>query len=199
MGAIGFIVSLGTGKLLEFMNGKHLLIIGLVLAVVAPISSALTSNPESGLYVSSFPFASNYTNARSWLNVLPTSLISISSVSFIFVTTSTVVLTSVPVEVKSLAGGMVSFSFLALPLLYTNIINQLNTAFQIGSGVALAISAAVTDAVDIQQGHGLAEQYATGLWCSVGLAGLGLIIGIVSVRHKGIGPKDRLGAGPVAI
>jgi predicted MFS family arabinose efflux permease len=57
MGAIGFIVSLGTGKLLEFMNGKHLLIIGLVLAVVAPISSALTSNPESGLYVSSFPFA----------------------------------------------------------------------------------------------------------------------------------------------
>ncbi|KAJ5521823.1 hypothetical protein N7527_005938 [Penicillium freii] len=165
MGAIGFIVSLGTGKLLEFMNGKHLLIAGLVLAVVAPVSSALTSNPEAGF----------------WLNVLPTSLISISSVSFIFVTTSTVVLTSVPVEVKSLAGGM------------------LNTAFQIGSGVALAISAAVTDAVDIQQGHSLAEQYATGLWCSVGLAGLGLIIGLLAVRHKGIGPKDRLGAGPVAI
>ncbi|KAJ5972385.1 uncharacterized protein N7479_002303 [Penicillium vulpinum] len=165
MGAVGFIVSLGTGKLLEFMNGKHLLIAGLVLAVIAPISSALTSNPEAGF----------------WLNVLPTSLISISSVSFIFVTTSTVVLTSVPVEVKRLAGGM------------------LNTAFQIGSGVALAISAAVTDAVDIQQGHSLAQQYATGLWCSVGLAGLGLIIGIISVRHKGIGPNDRLGAGPVAI
>lgn len=121
MGAIGFIVSLGTGKLLEFMNGKHLLIIGLVLAVVAPISSALTSNPESGLYVSLFPFTSHYTNAHSWLNVLPTSLISISSVSFIFVTTSTVVLTSVPVEVKSLAGGMVSFALPALYLLYANI------------------------------------------------------------------------------
>lgn len=54
MGAIGFIASLGTGKLLEYMNGKHLLIVGLVLAVVAPISSALTSNPEAGLYVSLF-------------------------------------------------------------------------------------------------------------------------------------------------
>ena len=55
MGAIGFIVSLGTGKLLEYMNGKHLLIAGLVLAVVAPISSALTSSPEHSLYVSSSP------------------------------------------------------------------------------------------------------------------------------------------------
>lgn len=63
----------------------------------------------------------------------------------------------------------------------------------------MAISAAVTDAVDIQKGHGLAEQYGTGLWCSVGLAGLGLIIGLVAVREKGIGPKDRLGAGPIAV
>lgn len=114
MGAIGFIVSLGTGKLLEYMNGKHLLIVGLVLAVVAPISSCLTSSPEYSLYVSSPHFWKTDTNCQSWLNVLPTSLISISSVSFIFVTTSTVVLTSVPVEVKSLAGGMVSFS-LSLP------------------------------------------------------------------------------------
>lgn len=51
---------------------------------------------------------------RSWLNVLPTSLISISAVSFIFVTTSTVMLTSVPVEIKSLCGGMVQCSQLTL-------------------------------------------------------------------------------------
>lgn len=50
----------------------------------------------------------NDTNYSSWLNVLPTSLISISSVSLIFVTTSTVILTSVPVHIKSLCGGMVS-------------------------------------------------------------------------------------------
>jgi hypothetical protein len=42
------------------------------------------------------------------VNVLATSLISISAVSLIFVTTSTTILTTVPVEVKSLCGGMVS-------------------------------------------------------------------------------------------
>ena len=53
MGAIGFIVSLGTGKALEYMNGKYLLIAGLVLSVVAPIPSALTVTSTEDLYVSS--------------------------------------------------------------------------------------------------------------------------------------------------
>ncbi|RAL06199.1 MFS transporter [Aspergillus ibericus CBS 121593] len=157
MGVIGFIASMGTGKALEYINGKYTLIAGLVLTVVAPIPSAITSSPETNF----------------WINVLPTSLISITAVSLIFVTTSTAILTTVPVNVKSLCGGM------------------LNTAFQIGSGVALAISAAVTEAVDIKKGHDLAQQYATGLWCSAGLAGLGLIIAVGSVRRRGIGPGDR--------
>lgn len=76
---------------------------------------------------------------------------------------------------------------------------MLNTAFQIGSGVALAISAAVTEEVDIKKGHGLAQQYSTGLWCSAGLAGLGLIAVLIAVRRKGIGPQDRLGGEPVAL
>lgn len=138
-----------------------------------------------------------YTDYISWINALATSLISISAVSLIFVTTSTTILTSVPVDVKSLCGGMVSFGppcFFDLRL--TTI--QLNTAFQIGSGVALAISAATIQAVDIQKGHGLAQQYSTGLWCSTGLAALGLIIGLITVRRKGIGPNDRIG-GPLAL
>ncbi|PLN77519.1 MFS transporter [Aspergillus taichungensis] len=165
MGVIGFIVSMGTGKALEYMNGKYLLLAGMALAVVAPIPSALTTSPETSF----------------WVNVLPTSLISISSVSLIFVTTSTVILTSVPVHIKSLCGGM------------------LNTAFQIGSGFALAISAAVTTEVDIKEHHGLSQQYTTGLWCSAGLAGLGLIIALIAVRRKGIGPQDRMGDPVVAI
>lgn len=77
-------------------------------------------------------------------------------------------------------------------------LEQLNTAFQLGSGVALAVSAATTEAVDIRNGRGIAQQYSTGLWCSTGIAGLGLIIGLIAVRRKGIGPNDRIG-GPVAI
>jgi len=165
MGVIGFIASMGTGKLLEYMNGKYTLFIGMVLTVLAPIPSALTVTGT----------------ANFWVNNLATSLISISAVSFIFVTTSTTILTSVPVEVKSLCGGM------------------LNTAFQIGSGVALAISAATTEAVDIKKGHSIAQEYSTGLWCSTGLAGLGLIVGLFIVRRRGIGPEDRAGGDDVAI
>ncbi|KAJ5279852.1 permease of the major facilitator superfamily [Penicillium angulare] len=159
MGVIGFIVSLGTGKLLEYMNAKYCLLAGLTLSVLAPLPSALTV-----IHTDDF-----------WINTLATSLISISAVSFIFVTTSTTLLTSVPPEVQSLCGGM------------------LNTAFQIGSGVALAISAATTQAVDIRKGHGLAHQYSTGLWCSTGFAALGLVIGLFAVSRKGAGAKERMG------
>ncbi|XRM40115.1 hypothetical protein ABZX51_003436 [Aspergillus tubingensis] len=157
MGVIGFIASMGTGKALEYVNGKYTLLAGLILTVLAPVPSAITSSPETSF----------------WVNVLPTSLISITAVSLIFVTTSTAILTTVPVHVKSLCGGM------------------LNTAFQIGSGVALAISAAVAEEVDIKKGHDLAHQYRTGLWCSAGLAGLGLIIAFFTVSRRGIGPGDR--------
>ena len=50
MGAIGFIVSLGTGKLLEYINAKYCLIAGLVLSVVAAVPSAMTATLTENLY-----------------------------------------------------------------------------------------------------------------------------------------------------
>lgn len=52
MGFIGFIVSLGTGKALEYMNAKYLLLAGLVCSVLAPVPSALTVTTSENLYVS---------------------------------------------------------------------------------------------------------------------------------------------------
>jgi hypothetical protein len=52
MGAIGFIVSLGTGKLLEYMNAKYCLIAGLVLSVLAAVPSAVTATITENLYES---------------------------------------------------------------------------------------------------------------------------------------------------
>lgn len=55
---------------------------------------------------------------RSWTNVLPTSLISVTGVSIAYITASTTMLAGVPVNVKSLCGGMVippsPYSFLLL-------------------------------------------------------------------------------------
>lgn len=47
------------------------------------------------------------TDNYSWTNVLPTSLISVTGVSIAYITASTTMLASVPVNVKSLCGGMV--------------------------------------------------------------------------------------------
>lgn len=81
-------------------------------------------------------------------------------------------LSGVPINVKSLCGGMI------------------NTAFQIGSGVALAISSAVTQSVDANKGHSQVQEYTTGLWCTAGLAGVGFLFSLVGVRHKGCNPNE---------
>lgn len=109
MGVIGFIVSMGTGKALEYFNAKYLLAAGLVCSVLAPIPSAMTVTITHNLYVPRCYIDRNALTLSSWINTLPSSLLSISAVSFIFVTTSTTILTSVPVNVKSLCGGMVSY------------------------------------------------------------------------------------------
>jgi hypothetical protein len=49
MGVIGFIASMGTGKALEYMNGKYLLLGGLVLTVLAPVPSAVTVTSSTDL------------------------------------------------------------------------------------------------------------------------------------------------------
>jgi hypothetical protein len=54
----------------------------------------------------------------------------------------------------------------------------LNTAFQIGSGVALAISAATTEAVDIEKGHAIAQQYSTGFGAPLDLQALASLLGL---------------------
>ena len=61
-------------------------------------------------------------------------------------------LESVPTNVKYMCGGLV------------------NTAFQIGLGVSLALAALVINAAEIKKGHTVAKQYQTGLFCCIGLA-----------------------------
>lgn len=69
-------------------------------------------------------------------------------------------------SVKSLCGGMI------------------NTAFQIGSGVGLALSSAVVQAVDTDKGKGNLEQYSTGLWFCVAFGGVGFVASAFGVRNS---------------
>lgn len=109
MGAVGFTVSLLCGRAIEVFNGKILLLLGMALSVLAPVPSCLTAE-KSDLYVllpSLIHLYHGVTDNRSWTNVLPTSLISVTGVSIAYITASTTMLAGVPVNVKSLCGGMV--------------------------------------------------------------------------------------------
>jgi hypothetical protein len=94
-------------------------------------------------------------------------VIGVTGVTITYCTVSIFMLSSVLVNAKSLCGGMV------------------NTAFQIGSGVGLALSSAAVEAVTVKKGHGELKQYETGLWCCIGLASVGLVANAAGVKSQG--------------
>lgn len=151
MGATGFVFSLGMSRALERFNAKWMLVAGMLVCAVAPLPSALMRESDISF----------------WRHVFPTTVMSVAGTTIVYCTITVVLLSSVPVNVKSLCGGMV------------------NTAFQIGSGVGLALSSAVVQAVDVSKGHSELRQYETGLFCVVGLAGIGLVASIFGVKDKG--------------
>ncbi|KAF2140110.1 uncharacterized protein K452DRAFT_327555 [Aplosporella prunicola CBS 121167] len=152
MGATGFIFSLGMSRMLDWFKTKHLLIVGMTLCAIAPIPSALIKEGDTSF----------------WKHVFPATILSVAGTTIVYCTLTVVLLASVPVNVKSLCGGMI------------------NTAFQIGSGVGLALASAVVQAVDTNKGKGPIDQYGTGLWCCVGFAVVGLVastFGVKNVEH----------------
>ncbi|KAI5920956.1 major facilitator superfamily transporter [Camillea tinctor] len=151
MGATGFIFSLSMSRMLDVFNTKYLLLTGMLICAVAPIPSALMRESDLDF----------------WKHVFPTTVIGVAGTTIVYCTITVVLLASVPINVKSLCGGMI------------------NTAFQIGSGVGLALASAVVQAVDTSKGHGRLQQYGTGLWCCVGLAGIGVIASAVGVKNMG--------------
>lgn len=151
MGCVGFISSLGMSRALQFFNTKWLLVFGTAVCAIAPIPGAIMKANDLDF----------------WRYVFPSTVLSVLGVTVVYCTITVVLLSSVPVNVQSLCGGMI------------------NTAFQIGSGVALALASAVVQAVDTSKGHSELRQYRTGLWCCVGLAGVGLLASLFGVKDKG--------------
>ncbi|TGO56759.1 hypothetical protein BOTNAR_0216g00140 [Botryotinia narcissicola] len=162
MGATGFIFSMSVGKILERYNTKSVLLIGMLMMMASPIPAALLTS----------------TSTSFWAHVLPTSLLVVAAVTIVYCSCTIILLSSVPVSVKSLCGGMI------------------NTAFQIGSGVGLALASAVVQAVDIDKGKGNLEQYSTGLWFCVAFGGVGFVASAFGVRNStadGLGGRRAAG------
>lgn len=139
-------------RALQWFNAKWMLVEGMVICAVAPLPSALIMDAR---------------DINFWKHVFPTTVMSVAGTTIVYCTITVVLFASVPVNVKSLCGGMI------------------NGAFQIGSGVGLALSTAVVQTVDVDKGHSELRQYETGLWCVVGLGGVGIIASVFGVKDKG--------------
>lgn len=120
MGIVGGVLSVSMDPAVSRFNTKHLLLTEMALCVIVPLPCCFMSPDDTNF----------------WKHVFPTSVIGVAGVTITYCTVSIFMLSSVPVNAKSLCGGMV------------------NTAFQIGSGVGLALSSAVVQAVDVKMGHG---------------------------------------------
>jgi predicted MFS family arabinose efflux permease len=150
MAVVGGFFTLVMGRVMEKLNTKHLLLVGLGLCALAPVPTAVMSRQDMDF----------------WKHIFPTSIISVMGIAITYCTITVVALASVPLGAKSLCGGMI------------------NTAFQIGSGVGLALASAIVDSTETNKGHGPLAQYTTGMWCCVGLAGVGFLssLGVKSVK-----------------
>ena len=155
MGATGFIFSLSMGRAVEVFNVKHLLLVGMLLCCIAPVSATMMTENDVSF----------------WTHVFPTSVLSVAGTTIVYCTITVVLLGSVPNNVKSLCGGMI------------------NTAFQIGSGMGLALSTTVVQEVDVKKGHSEMKQYETGLWFVVGLCGVGFLASLFGVKNVGKASK----------
>ncbi|PQE15954.1 major facilitator superfamily transporter protein [Rutstroemia sp. NJR-2017a BVV2] len=162
MGATGFIFSMSMGKIIERFDTKKVLLVGMLMMIAAPIPSSLIKEGDVSF----------------WSHVFPTTILVVAAVTIVYCSCTIILLSSVPVNVKSLCGGMI------------------NTAFQIGSGVGLALSSAVVQAVDTNKGHGNIEQYRTGLLCCVAFGGIGFLASLFGVRNTN---AAGFGGGVIAI
>lgn len=99
-----------------------------------------------------------------WEHVFSSAVMTSVGFTILFCTITVALLASVPANIKSLCGGMIQ------------------SAFQIGGGVGLAITSAIVQSTETKKGHSLLEQYRTGMWCCVALSGVGLVVTLFGVR-----------------
>src|ERR1700722_17684065 len=91
MGLVGGIFSVVMGPAVSRFNTKYLLLVGMTLCVIAPLPCCFMSSEDIGF----------------WTHVFATSVIGVAGVTTNYCTVSSRSLSSVPVDAKSLCGGMV--------------------------------------------------------------------------------------------
>ena len=95
MGATGFITSLAMSRIVQRFNTKSLLVVGMLICAVAPVSSACIKDQDKDF----------------WKHAFSTTVLGVFGVTIVYCTITVVLLESVPNGDKSLRGGMIDTAF----------------------------------------------------------------------------------------
>jgi hypothetical protein len=92
MGLVGGILSVAMGSTVSRFNTKYLVLVGMALCVIAPLPYCFMSPGDISF----------------WKHVFPTSVIGVVGVTIAYCTVRIFMLSSVPVNAKSLCAGVVN-------------------------------------------------------------------------------------------
>ncbi|KAJ3152751.1 hypothetical protein HDU86_005509 [Geranomyces michiganensis] len=130
-------------------------------ALVAGLALGVVGNVIVGFWDDTKDHSQQY-----WSIVFPSFIIGTTGLSSVYASVSIAAISAAPAAQAGIVGGL------------------LNTAFQLGGGVGLAITTAVATAVNAPDatGHDLMKGYHAGLWTATGLVGVGLVVAVLFVR-----------------
>lgn len=116
------------------------------------------------------PAALTTLTSSFWTHVFITSILGAIFITSSYTCINIFLISSVPPSAKGLAGGLA------------------NTAYQIGSGIGLAVTAAVQQAVakgaeDPESTEALLKQYKACMWTASGMAGAGLVVILLFLKN----------------
>ncbi|KAJ3033130.1 hypothetical protein HDV00_006706 [Rhizophlyctis rosea] len=104
--------------------------------------------------------------SQYWSIFFPSVLIGISGMASVYTSVTITAYSAVPVHLAGIVGGV------------------LNTAFQFGNGVGLAITTPIATAVSgtDPDRHQLLKGYHAAIWTTVGIIGLGLLVALIFIK-----------------
>ncbi|KAJ3171292.1 hypothetical protein HDU87_008398 [Geranomyces variabilis] len=148
-------------SIMGIMTERIIVRFNIKLALVAGLALGTVGNIIIGFWDDTKDHSTQY-----WSIVFPSFIIGCTGLSSVYASVSIAAISAAPAAQAGIVGGL------------------LNTAFQLGGGVGLAIATAVATAVNSPdaRGHDLMKGFHAGLWTATGMVGLGLVVAILFVR-----------------
>ncbi|KAI8916598.1 major facilitator superfamily-domain-containing protein [Powellomyces hirtus] len=151
--------------IMGIMSEKIIHKLNIKVALILGLALGTIGNVILGFY--------NHEN-QYWSIVFPSFIVGVTGLSSVYASVSIAAISAAPADQAGIVGGL------------------LNTAFQIGGGLGLAITTAVSTTFNspTDKGEDLLQGYHAGLWTATAMVGLALVIAIFFIKNVDMSSKQ---------